>query len=87
MRTLQRISSSKFDYLRKNLVSLSFVIPYRLAVKEVGAEGYILSAVLRADERNKAVSERLGCDVFHCHLRVVYVPAVRKEIKRTKQAI
>jgi len=31
---------------------------YRLAVKEVGGEEYILSAVMHADERNKAESEK-----------------------------
>jgi hypothetical protein len=45
---------------------------YRLAVKEVGDEDYILSAVLHADERNKALSEKLGRDVYHFHLHVVY---------------
>jgi prefoldin subunit 5 len=59
---------------------------YRLAVKEVGDERYILSAVLHADERNKALSDALGHDVFHYHLHVVYVPVVRKEIKWTKRA-
>ena len=60
---------------------------YRLAVKEVGGEDYILSAVLHADEKNKALSNELGRDVFHYHLHVVYVPVVNKEIlwsKRTK---
>jgi hypothetical protein len=59
---------------------------YRLAVKEVGSEDYILSAVLHADERNKALSEHLGRDVYHYHLHVVYVPIVTKEIKWTKRA-
>jgi hypothetical protein len=51
---------------------------YRLAVKEVGSEDYILSAVLHADERNKALSDKLGRDVYHYHLHVVYVPVVEK---------
>ena len=59
---------------------------YELAVKEVGSEDYILSAVLHADERNKALSEKLGYDVFHYHLHVVYVPVVQKELKWTKRA-
>ncbi|MCL2408315.1 MAG: plasmid recombination protein [Oscillospiraceae bacterium] len=58
---------------------------YRLAVEEVGGEEYILSAVMHADERNKAESERLGRDVFHYHLHVVYVPVVDKEVKWTKR--
>ena len=64
-----------------------FAEAYRLAVKEVGGEDYILSAVLHADERNKALSDELGQDVYHLHLHVVYVPIVQKEIlwsRRTK---
>jgi hypothetical protein len=57
-----------------------FTEAYRLAVKEVGSEDYILSAVLHADERNKALSEQLGRDVYHYHLHVVYVPVVQKEV-------
>lgn len=53
---------------------------YKLAVKEAGGEEYILSAVLHADERNKALSEQFGYDVFHYHLHVVYVPVVDKEV-------
>ena len=53
---------------------------YRCAVKEIGDEQYVLSAVMHADERNKALSEQLGRDVFHYHLHVVYVPVVDKEI-------
>jgi hypothetical protein len=59
---------------------------YRYAVKEAGSENYIVSAVLHADERNKELSERLGRDVYHYHLHVVYVPVVEKEIKWTKRA-
>ena len=57
-----------------------FAEAYRLAVKEVGGEEYVLSAVLHADERNRALSDQLGRDVFHYHLHVVYVPVVDKEI-------
>jgi archaellum component FlaC len=60
---------------------------YRLAVKEVGSEDYIISAVLHADERNAALSAELGRDVYHYHLHVVYVPVVMKDVlwsKRTK---
>jgi prefoldin subunit 5 len=51
---------------------------YDLAVKEVGGEEYILSAVLHADEKNVALSAELGRDVYHYHLHVVYVPVVEK---------
>jgi DNA repair exonuclease SbcCD ATPase subunit len=53
---------------------------YRCAVKEAGSEDYIISAVLHADERNKALSEQLGRDVYHYHLHVVYVPVVEKKL-------
>jgi hypothetical protein len=53
---------------------------YRLAVEEIGGEQFVLSAVMHADERNKALSEQLGRDVYHYHLHVVYVPVVDKEI-------
>ena len=53
---------------------------YRCAIEEIGGEQFVLSAVMHADERNKALSEQLGRDVFHYHLHVVYVPVVQKEI-------
>ena len=53
---------------------------YHLAVKEVGNEDYILSAVLHADEKNTALSQKLGRDVYHYHLHVVYIPVVEKEV-------
>ncbi len=69
-----------FDYARQ-----FFAEAYKLAVKEVGGEEYVLSAVLHADERNRALSEQLGHDVFHYHLHVVYVPVVDKEIRWSKR--
>ena len=30
--------------------------------------------VMHADERNRAMSEALGEDVYHYHLHVVYIP-------------
>ena len=53
---------------------------YKSAVEIVGGEQYILSAVMHADEINRAMSEALGKDVFHYHLHVVYVPVVEKQI-------
>lgn len=58
---------------------------YKAAIKIVGGEEYILSAVMHADERNKAMSEALGQDVYHYHLHVVYVPVVEKEILWSKR--
>ena len=59
---------------------------YRLAVNEIGGEQYVLSAILHADEKNKALSEQLGRDVYHYHLHVVYVPVVQKEVYFKKHA-
>lgn len=69
-----------YEYARR-----FFEEAYRLAVKEAGGEEYILSAVMHADERNRALSEQLGRDVYHYHLHVVYVPVVEKEIKWSKR--
>ena len=46
---------------------------YQAAVKIVGGEEYILSAVMHADERNTGISDKLGEDVYHYHLHVVYI--------------
>ena len=40
----------------------------------------ILSAVMHVDERNRAMSEALGEDVYHHRLHVVYIPVVEKQI-------
>jgi cell division protein FtsB len=58
---------------------------YRMAVKEAGGEQYIISAIMHADEKNTALSEQLGRDVYHYHLHVIYVPVVEKEILWTKR--
>ena len=58
---------------------------YKSAVEIVGGEQYILSAVMHADEINRAMSEALGKDVFHYHLHVVYVPVVEKQILWSKR--
>lgn len=57
---------------------------YGFCCQEVGEEN-IISAVLHADERNKALSEELGRDVYHYHLHVVYLPVVTKEIRYSKR--
>ena len=57
---------------------------YRQAVKEIGSEDYIISAVMHADERNSRLSEQLGRDIYHYHLHVVYVPVVQKELRFRK---
>ncbi|MCD8354109.1 MAG: plasmid recombination protein [Clostridiales bacterium] len=58
---------------------------YQAAVDIVGGEQYILSAVMHADERNRAMSEALGQDVYHYHLHVVYIPVVEKQILWSKR--
>ncbi len=57
---------------------------YRAAVRIGGGEQYILSAVMHADERNRAMSEALGENVYHYHLHVVYIPVVEKQILWSK---
>ena len=58
---------------------------YKTAIQIVGGEQYILSAVMHADERNSAMSEELGEDVYHYHLHVVYIPVVEKQILWSKR--
>jgi hypothetical protein len=58
---------------------------YMAAVKIVGGEQYILSAVMHADERNRAMSEALGGDIFHYHMHVVYIPIVEKQVLWSKR--
>jgi hypothetical protein len=53
---------------------------YQSAINEIGGEQYILSAVMHADERNKALSEYNNKDIYHYHLHVTYIPVVNKEI-------
>ena len=69
-----------YDYARQ-----FYEEAYRAAIEIVGGEQYILSAVMHADERNRAMSEALGEDVFHYHLHVVYIPVVEKEILWSKR--
>ena len=58
---------------------------YELAKEIAGGEQYIISAVMHADERNREASDRLGRDVFHYHLHVVYLPVVEKQIRWSKR--
>ena len=57
---------------------------YKAAVQIVGGEQYILSAVMHADEINRAMTEVSGREVYHYHLHVVYVPVVEKQILWSK---
>ncbi len=58
---------------------------YRAAVEIIGGEQYILSAVMHADEKNRAMSAALGQNVYHYHLHIVYVPVVEKQILWSKR--
>ena len=58
---------------------------YKAAVQIVSGEQYILSAVMHADEINRAMTEALGREVYHYHLHVVYVPVVEKQILWSKR--
>ena len=51
----------------------------------MGGEQYILSAVMHADEINRAMTEALGREVYHYHLHVVYVSVVEKQILWSKR--
>ena len=57
---------------------------YRFACGIYGEEN-IVSAVMHADEINKAVSEQMGKPVYHYHLHIVAIPTVRKEIRWSKR--
>ena len=57
---------------------------YRFAC-EIYGEDQIVSAVMHADEINKALSEELGRPVYHYHLHVVEIPTVEKEILWSKR--
>ena len=40
---------------------------------------------MHADERNRAMSDALGQDVYHYHLHVIYIPVVEKQILWSKR--
>ena len=80
------VNSSYFDeHGGYDFAKKFYAEAYNAAIKIVGSEEYILSAVLHADERNRALSDRLGRDVYHYHMHVVYIPIVEKEIKWTQR--
>ena len=39
---------------------------------------------MHANERNRAMSDALGKDIYHYHLHIVYIPIVEKQILWTK---
>lgn len=57
---------------------------YRFAVKEFG-EKNIISAVMHADELNKAMTAKCGYPVYHYHMHIVAIPVVEKKVLWTKR--
>ena len=61
-----------------------FAESYRYACEKYG-EDNIVSAVMHADEINKAVSDELGHPVYHYHMHLITLPVVEKEIRWSKR--
>ena len=57
---------------------------YRFAAKEYGEEN-IISAVMHADELNKAMTAHYGYPVYHYHMHIVAIPVVEKKVLWTKR--
>ena len=57
---------------------------YHFAAKEYGEEN-IISAVMHADELNKAMTEHYGYPVYHYHMHIVAIPVVEKQVLWTKR--
>lgn len=57
---------------------------YHFAEELYGTEN-IVSAVMHADEINKAATEEFGYPIYHYHLHVIAIPVVEKEIRYSKR--
>ena len=57
---------------------------YRFIEEKFGADN-VISAVMHADEINKAASDDLGKEVYHYHLHAMVLPVVEKEILWSKR--
>ena len=57
---------------------------YRFACKKYG-ERNIISAVMHADEINKAATDQLGYPVYHYHMHLVAMPVVEKKVFYSKR--
>ena len=57
---------------------------YQFACEKYG-EKNIISAVMHADEINKAATDAMGYPVYHYHLHVIALPVVEKEIRWSKR--
>ncbi|MBK6087410.1 plasmid recombination protein [Ruminococcus difficilis] len=61
-----------------------FAEAYHYACEKYGEEN-IISAVMHADEINKAVSDEVGHPVYHYHMHLIALPVVEKEIRWSKR--
>ena len=68
-----------YDYARE-----FYAEAVRFLEDKFGA-GNVISAVMHADEINRAASDELGKDVYHYHLHAVVLPVVEKEILWSKR--
>ena len=68
-----------YDYARE-----FYAEAVRFLEDKFGAEN-VISAVMHADEINRAASDELGKDVYHYHLHAVVLPVVEKEILWSKR--
>ena len=60
---------------------------YKSAIEIVGGEQYILSAVMHADERNRAMSDALGQDVYHYHpVSYTHLPGRERKTENHRDA-
>ena len=57
---------------------------YNFIEKKFGSE-YVISAVMHADELNRAASDDLDKPVYHYHLHAMVLPVVEKEILWSKR--
>lgn len=57
---------------------------YHFLEKKFGSE-YVVSAVMHADEINKAASDAKRRDIYHYHLHAMVIPVVEKEILWSKR--
>ena len=68
-----------YDYARD-----FYAEAYRYACRKYGEQN-ILSAVMHADEINKAATEALGHPVYHYHMHLIALPVVEKEVRWSKR--
>lgn len=57
---------------------------YRFIEKKFGSDN-VISAVMHADEINKAITDDLRKEVYHYHLHAIVLPVVEKEILWSKR--